>query len=48
MKIEMSWKLFNKIYDDHISNGCEEKEMIKRYGREVFAEYKKLYTLGFL
>ena len=47
MKVEMCWKLFNKIYED-VSNGCEEKEMIERYGREVFAEYKKLYTLGFL
>lgn len=47
MKVEMSWKLFNEIYED-VSNGRSEKEMIERYGREVFAEYKKLYTLGFL
>ena len=47
MKVEMSWKLFNEIYVD-LRSGYSDKEMIERYGREVFAEYKKLYTLGFL
>jgi bisphosphoglycerate-dependent phosphoglycerate mutase len=39
-KVEMNWKLFNRIYEE-VSNGYSKKEVIEKYGKDVIDEYER-------